>query len=210
MKRWALMTLVLYLLALSVIVIPLFLAISETGADILPGFYIWFVPLLVLVEAVLLLVPVAVVRERPIKRRKIGFSAAVAAAPMAALALGFFGSIALMVFGEISAEQYLYDWPALIVPAVAWLVWGVLFYRTFSNEEPQSFVANLTRWLFRGSVLELLVAVPSHIISRHREECCAPPLTLIGIATGLAIALMSFGPGLFFVFARRTRDKNRK
>lgn len=210
MKRWALLTILLYFLSLSVLVVPLFLAMPKLGKDLLPAFYIWFVPILVLVEGILLLIPIAIVRERPVKKRRIILSSVIAAIPMAALAFGFLGFIVLMVCGEEATGDYLYNWPSLIIPAIAWPVWGILFYRSFSSKEPQSFVSNITQWLLRGSILELLVAVPSHIISRHRDECCAPPFTLIGIATGLSIALMSFGPGLFFLFARRIQDKNRK
>ncbi len=210
MKRWVLLTLLLYLLCLSVLTVPLFLAFSGKDSFLLPGFYIWFVPILVLVQGVLLLVPIAVIRERPIKRRKIVLSAVVGAIPMAVLALGFFGSMALMVWGENAVDEYLYDWPALIIPAIFWPVWGIVFYKSFSSEDTNSFTSSLTRWFLRGSILELLVAIPSHIISRHRNECCAPAFTLLGIATGLAVALMSFGPGVFFLFAQRIRAKNGK
>lgn len=210
MKRWALLTILLYFLSISVLVVPLFLAVPEMGPELLPGFYIWFVPILVLVEGILLLVPIAIVRERPVRKRRIVLSSVIAAIPMAFLALGIFGFIALMVCGEEAIGDYLYNWPSLIIPAIAWPVWGILFYRSYSSEEPNSFVSSITRWLLRGSILELLIAVPSHIISRHRDECCAPPFTLIGIATGLSIALMSFGPGLFFLFARRIQDKKGK
>jgi len=208
MKRWVLLTLLLYLLCLSILTVPLFLAFSGSGRELLPGFYIWFVPTLLLVQGVLLLIPLAVIRERPVKRRHIIVSAMIGAIPMAALALVFFGSLALMTWGEKAVDPYLYHWPVLIFPGVSWLVWGLVFYRSYSSKEPNVFTTTLSRWLLRGSILELLVAVPSHIISRHREECCAPPFTLLGIATGLSIALMSFGPGVFFLIAQRIRSKN--
>ncbi len=43
-------------------------------------------------------------------------------------------------------------------------------------------------------------------IVRRKGECCAPGLTFFGIAAGLAIAALAFGPGLFFLFTRRIRD----
>jgi hypothetical protein len=55
----------------------------------------------------------------------------------------------------------------------------------------------------RGSILELLVAVPSHIVVRHRNDCCAPIGTFWGIVTGISIMLLSFGPGVFFLFVER-------
>ena len=49
----------------------------------------------------------------------------------------------------------------------------------------------------------LLVAVPSHVIVRRRDDCCAPAGTFWGIATGISIMLLCFGPGVFFLFVER-------
>ena len=210
MKRWVLLTLLLYSLCLSIVVVPLFLAFSGGDKGLLQFFFIWFFPVLLLVQGVLLLVPIAVVRERPVKRRNSVLSALMGAIPMAALALGFFGCIALMIWGENAVDNYLYNWPALIILVIFWLFWGILFYRNSTVNDPNAFTSYITRWFLRGSILELIVAIPSHIISQQREDCCAPPLTLLGIATGLAVALLSFGPGVFFLFAQRIKAKNGK
>ena len=59
------------------------------------------------------------------------------------------------------------------------------------------------RWLLAGSILELLAAVPSHVIVRERDDCSAPAGTFFGICCGISVMLLSFGPGVFFLFARR-------
>jgi hypothetical protein len=64
-------------------------------------------------------------------------------------------------------------------------------------------------WLLRGSILELLIAVPSHVIVRQRDDCCAPFATFWGIVTGISVMLISFGPGVLFLFAARIRRKQR-
>jgi hypothetical protein len=115
-----------------------------------------------------------------------------------------------MIWGESSLDKYsdeLLTGTALII---FWLVWGAVFMKSYADRNRLSFTSHLTRWLLRGSILELLVAIPSHVISRHRKECCAPDITLLGIAMGLAVALMSFGPGVFFLFAQRIRKKKAK
>ena len=63
----------------------------------------------------------------------------------------------------------------------------------------------LYRWLVAGSVLELLIAVPSHIIVNRRHDCTAPFVSSFGVATGLAMLLMSIGPGALFLYRARMR-----
>src|SRR6266853_972214 len=89
------------------------------------------------------------------------------------------------------------------VMTTLWLVWAMVFYLFARGDDSNSLVKRTTRWLLRGSILELLVAVPSHIIVRNRNDCCAPMGTFWGITTGLSIMLLCFGPGVFFLFVER-------
>jgi hypothetical protein len=43
---------------------------------------------------------------------------------------------------------------------------------------------------------------PTRLIS---SRSIAPGMTLIGITTALAVMLMCFGPGVFYLFVRRAR-----
>jgi hypothetical protein len=210
MKRWAILTILLYLLCLSFLVLPLFILASSKNLGAAEGitcFYVYFIPVLILIQMVLLLVPIDIVRERPIKRRKIIVSAVIVSILMVVLTTCFISFNLFMIWGEdgLDIEP---GWQLLTAYfAFVWLVWGIVFYKGYSKQSSISFNSQLIKWLLRGSILELLVAIPSHIISRHRDECCAPIISLYGIATGLAIALLSFGPGVFFLFARRVKSK---
>lgn len=90
---------------------------------------------------------------------------------------------------------------------VAWLFWGLIFYSFAKADAEEALVRRTVRWLLTGSILELLVAVPSHIIIRQRDDCCAPFASFWGILTGICVMLMCFGPGVLFLYARRMRDK---
>lgn len=103
------------------------------------------------------------------------------------------------------------DW--LMIPQLIgmilcfWLFWGWVFQHFARADEAGTLVQRTTRWLLRGSILELLVAVPSHVIVRQREDCCAPMASFWGIVTGISVMLLSFGPGVFFLFAARMRSR---
>ena len=95
----------------------------------------------------------------------------------------------------------LHWWEIISTPILSWIVWGILFYRFSRNDTDP--VTRAVSWLFRGSVLELLVAVPAHVMVRRRHECCAPMVTGFGITSGIAIMLMSFGPSVLLLFKKR-------
>ena len=88
----------------------------------------------------------------------------------------------------------LFFWGAL------WVLWAILFYFYFRNSS--AVVTRLISWLLKGSVLELLTVIPCHIIVR-RHDCSAPIATSFGIATGIAIMLLSFGPSVLFLYKKR-------
>jgi len=209
MKRWAFLTIVLYVVLLTIVIVPLFLIATAQGEqlNLLKGFYALFVPVLILIQFSLLLLPTNIVSGKPIARRRILFSAIIGAIPMAALALGFFGSIALIIWGEIHHNEQIYGWSMVAIPALFWCIWAIIFYRNYSDTNTKAMIPTVVRWLMRASILELIVAIPSHIIARQRDECCAPHFTLLAIATGLSIALASFGPGIFFLFIKKVKEK---
>ena len=92
---------------------------------------------------------------------------------------------------------------AALTVAVFWVIWALIFQRFAKSDEPDALLKRVTRWLLRGSILELLIAVPSHVIVRRRDDCCAPAGTFWGIATGISVMLLCFGPGVFFLFVER-------
>jgi hypothetical protein len=82
-----------------------------------------------------------------------------------------------------------------------WVFWAVVFHRYYRAVPAR--MERLLSWLLRGSILELLIAVPSHVIVRRRDDCSAPVATSFGIATGIAVMLMCFGPGVLSLYRRR-------
>ncbi len=69
--------------------------------------------------------------------------------------------------------------------------------------EASDLISRQCRALLKGSILELLVAVPTHLVARSRNYCCAGFMTFIGLTMGISVMLFSFGPAIFFLYADR-------
>lgn len=160
---------------------------------------------MILAQACLLVIPVRTSHERPKPQRGIWQTAIAAGFLYTVLLFGVILSLVSAILGDSWPEwTYWLLWTAL---PVNWMIWMVLF-RLFANRaEPKSYSRRIVKWLMRGSILELLVAVPSHIIVRHKDVCCANMATAAGIAAGLAVMFFAFGPGLYYLYMDRINAK---
>jgi hypothetical protein len=149
----------------------------------------------------LLFVSVDISRVNLRPRRHILVSAAAAGLALSLLVLAAVASGVAAITGD-ELDQFVF-WSVLAVWPTAWLLWALVLWRM--GERLFDPATRVYRWLIKGSALELLVAVPSHVIVRARQDCCAPSVTGVGIATGLAILLMSLGPGALFLYRERMR-----
>ena len=197
------------------------------------GYWLW-IGLFVICQFCLLLIPVSIAERRPVRRRHVGFLvgttsfllANLVLAGVLALGAGIFGddsSRPIEWFGDKSSQNPILVALAKLLGmptpgsftlgclgvfatlATLWAIWLVVFSRFAASHDPESLLNRATRWLLRGSILELLVAVPSHIMVRRRDDCCARVSTFWGIALGISVMLIAFGPAVFFLFAQRIR-----
>lgn len=225
-KRWPVITILLYTLWVTVVFMPvvLFIAICLGGAngpdlddiwDFFLGLYGQFWPfwifcaIIIMSQFLLLIIPVKTIKQRPKPQRGLWVTAIAAAALFAIVILGIVWSVVAAVSGDYAIEGIVFLL-ALIFLLTSWLVWSCIFRAFARNTDPRSYIRRLMKWLLRGTILELLVAVPSHVIVRHKDVCCAHGVTAAGIATGLAIMLISFGPGIYFLYAERIESKKPK
>jgi hypothetical protein len=225
MKRWAIYTVLLYALALSVLAVPAtwlgFHKWSDAPDPFLGyfgiftfwGYWVWLA-VLVAGQILLLLLPVNIAEKRLPARRPLKIPVIVTAFFLANLLLAGIFSVICAGFGDNIPESFDLSYPddtsgvgalltAILTLLVFWLIWSVVFRNFAKSDDPDALIKRATRWLLRGSILELLVAVPSHVIVRRRDDCCAPAGTFWGIATGISVMLLCFGPGVYFLFAER-------
>lgn len=97
---------------------------------------------------------------------------------------------------------------SLIGLVVLWTTWSIIFF--LCSRSPSGTISRATSWLMKGSVLELLIAVPAHVAARRRHDCSAPVFTSFGIATGISIMLLCFGPSVLLLYKKRMNDYSRR
>ena len=208
MKRWAILVAGLYCLILAALTVPvIMLSFNDQGIKDAAGVYavwpywIWLL-VMVLAQAALLAVPVRFASRRPVTCGSLLPTVLASGLMMGGLIAG--AVCALHEFATGSVETPEFDgWCILGVMALSWCLWSLIFYRWGRKETAEDFIPRQSRTLLNGSILELLVAVPTHIVARHRNECCAGMMTFIGLAMGISVMLFSFGPSVFFLFAAR-------
>ena len=238
MRRWGLVVSGFYVLAVAALSPAVGYGIAQlAGAKIsFPVWMVWFGPwhpwLWIAIQAagplVLLIVHVDTKDRQTIPQRQLTWTIAATALAAALLLLAAVSSLLMATLGDkavsdvvgygsgafftvlgspgvsASAAELLLSLAPVVV---VWLIFGVIFHRFRARLLDRK--TRPYRLLVKGSVAELLIAVPSHAIVSHRDECCAPIVTAYGIATGLAILFMSFGPGVWFLFEEQMRRMRR-
>jgi hypothetical protein len=214
MRKWGILISAFYALILLALIVPgaIFLAGVEYHSwreflgSVNEAFGDWVLWLLVAAvlasQALLLFVSIDTSEKRLKPRAHIMVSCVAAALLTALLTSGIIWSLGFAIRGDNFWKPFfekeanlLLFWGAL------WLFWGVVFYLYFRNSSES--VSRLISWLLKGSILELLIVVPCHVIVRRRQDCSAPLATSFGISTGIAIMLLSFGPSVLFLYKKR-------
>ncbi len=213
MKRCAFQITCVYFLLIIILTVPVeWLAFHgvKTQIDAMKTFSAWrywfWVIGLVAGQYALLALPVQTTDKRPATKRPVIYLFGASG-----MAISLLGAGCVISIGEVIGKDPLacpLYWTALLTLILIWAGWAYIFYRKSAGLEPKTIIESQCRYLFMGSVLELLIAVPAHIIARQRDYCCAGVSTFFGIAFGLAVMIFSFGPGVFFLYAERMRRKH--
>jgi hypothetical protein len=214
MRKWGILISACYALILLVLIVPaaIFLAGDDypswqaffrTVHNAYVEWILWLLIAAVLAsQALLLFVSIDTSQKRLKPRAHILVSCVAVAVLTALLTSGIIWSLGFAIRGDnfwkhffVKETNLILFWGAL------WVLWGIVFYLYFRNSSES--VTRLMSWLLKGSILELLIVVPCHVIVRRRNDCSAPVATSFGIATGLAIMLLSFGPSVLFLYKKR-------
>lgn len=213
-KNWSVYILIAFVVlnfllmyGLSILIIP---EAKEGLDDLFP--FVGITTLILLVcQALMLGLKIDVIEVRPVAKRKITWLSIVIGMLMAVISFTILVVLLFVAMGEKSNAfgplQDALPYLLLVFFLLTWFFWAYVFMVKYWNNNPQGYLQKVTGSLLTGSVLELLVAIPSHIYMRQRGDCCAPIFSYFGIVTGAAIMLCAFGPGIVFLFVKRIKDK---
>jgi hypothetical protein len=155
--------------------------------------------MLIVGQASLLILTVDTSQKRLKPRASVWWSAVISGLLFTFIVVGIGASVAVAVWSDhlFDMVENVFLW----IVVGLWAGWGIVFY-LYLRDRAQA-VSRVVGWLLRGSVLELLIAVPCHVIVRRRNDCSAPVATSFGITTGIAIMLLSFGPSVLLLYKKR-------
>jgi hypothetical protein len=197
MKRWAAFTVLLYALALLLLTAPAILIAFGNwglkGSDmnlkgalqlyLQWGYWLWLAVLLA-GQSLLLLLPIDIAEKRLPTRRKLKIPVIVTTFFLANLFLAGIFSILCAIFTDGAFRVFDFLNPStavgsrdnsgfgaiagVILTALAfWIIWAIIFRHFAKSDGPDALLKRIVRWLLRGSILELIIAVPSHVIVRR-------------------------------------------
>jgi hypothetical protein len=214
MRKWGAVVSLFYVIILVGLLVPLLTFLAGEYSLFSPAFYnelkdaceawILWLPVAVLLsgQAILLFLTVDTSQKRLKPRASIVVSCTVASMLFALLTFAALSSLGAVVYSDKFLDRY-WSTAAQVIGywGILWVLWGILFYLYLRNSSQVT--TRVVSWLLKGSILELLIAVPCHVVVRHRHDCSAPVATSFGIVTGIAVMLLSFGPGVFLLYKKR-------
>ena len=218
MRKWGVLITIFYVSVVLFFLVPLtgFLAEHDLGDSLTDSwplvdgdFFIevWpaviWIAVLILGQMLLLFLSVDTSFRRIQQRRHIGVSIATVALMVGMLTGVAIWSVTVAISGDewLDSNDALFSIGFLLAIVFPWVCWALAFraYKVGDSDR----LNRLIGWLIKGSVLELLIVVPCHVIVRQRGDCSAPMVTGFGISTGIAVMLLAFGPSVLFLYQKR-------
>ena len=101
-------------------------------------------------------------------------------------------------------------WPALLALGLLWVMWAVVFLLYWRSGNRGTQLQRLLKGLVGGSLLELLVAAPVHVLilrAKNKNTCYCETGSYTALVLGGTVLLWTFGPGVVLLFLREARRR---
>jgi len=156
---------------------------------------------LISMQTVFFLLPIEFARQKRPSKNKILLTVI-----FSGLAVAVLITSCGLAFAELIREAVIF-FLFLIVGIGVWIVWACAFYKMLQKRDKKKRYILGGKIILSGCMLEILVAIPMHVIVRRRDECCGGIGTAIAIIFGISMMLLCFGPAVFMLYRERWRRK---
>lgn len=111
------------------------------------------------------------------------------------------GAVIISIMGllDVQGEDW-FIYPFWIAIGLSWIIWGIVFFIRYKDTGRYKTLRKIICTIITGSLIELLIAIPSHLIVTRRGSWLVDPLTACSITGGIAVMLWAFGPGIILLF----------
>ncbi|MEQ2007397.1 MAG: hypothetical protein ABMA26_11420, partial [Limisphaerales bacterium] len=159
---------------------------------------------LVFAKFAFLRVPVALASRQVVQPRTRWGTVLAASFMMGLLVLGAGLSVNEVLNGGIlDRESALGLQISVELMLISWLGWAIYFNLAFQFSPPEKAMHRLRACLLFGSILELLIALPMHVIVSQRDYIYVGGMTFLGLICGISVLLFAIGPAIYFHCAER-------
>jgi hypothetical protein len=189
--RWVFLA--LYVLLLAGLILYSIADFNSSGAGLLICLAVMFIA-----QAMFIFGAGTIELCRPIKRRRLVLPVIAAAFMLTVLAAG----LGLALLELFKFDSNVSAWAFWGLFAFSWIFWGVLLFSYAKQWQRFAVLSRLARYVFVGSLAELLGTIPSHLIIIRRPGCLVGIASMLGIIAGIGVMIFSFGPMILVLFLR--------
>jgi hypothetical protein len=137
---------------------------------------------------------------RPLRRRRLLVPVVTGGLMLAVLVLA-------MAWGIDECAEVSESWHVVYLPlfGLSWVFWGVVLFVYTRRTDRYRTLCRVIGTVFAGSLVELLVAAPMHMVVSRRPGCFVGFQTAGAVFAGLYVMLWSMGPAIILLFLREKR-----
>jgi hypothetical protein len=117
----------------------------------------------------------------------------------------FFGGGYHDLMSTLFNDFYLY-----IVPLIIWIIFAVIGIIINLKKDEDNIYKKYLVAVLSGSLLELIITIPLHILIIKRGECLVGLLSMLGILGGFLVLMFVMGPAIFLFLIFFYKKYNKK
>ena len=188
------------------VVVGLFTKVLPQSIDIKPfvPLPLWLIPIIVFCQLLFIFGSGTIELCRPIKKKRLLIPVVVASMMLSILFLGL--GMSLIEFFRLKSVDS-FNQLLIVLTGVSWFFWGWFFFVNYRTKERYQVLAQLTKAVLGGNLIQLLIVIPVFLVVRQRPGCFAGLLTSMGLSAGICVMIWAFGPGIVLLFLREKRQK---